>query len=169
MDFKAFISGCAGKTLSDDERRFFAATRPCGLILFARNCDTPAQLRALVDQFKDVLGSGEVLVLIDQEGGRVQRLKPPHWRNMPPARCYGRVYETDREAGKQAAFAGARLTAQELYDLGINVNTMPVLDVTGKRERTRSSATAPTAPIPTSSSRWDGRSWKGAWPAACCR
>ena len=132
MDFNAFISGCAGKTLSDDERRFFAATRPCGLILFARNCDTPAQLRALVDQFKDALGSGEVLVLIDQEGGRVQRLKPPHWRNMPPARCYGRVYETDREAGKQAAFAGARLTAQELYDLGINVNTMPVLDVPQK-------------------------------------
>ena len=132
MEFKAFISGCAGKTLSDDERRFFAATRPCGLILFARNCDTPAQLRALIEQFKDAVGSGEVLVLIDQEGGRVQRLKPPRWRNMPPARCYGRFYETGREAGKQAAFAGARLTAQELYDLGINVNTMPVLDVPQK-------------------------------------
>ena len=129
VDFKAFISGCAGKTLSDDERRFFAATRPCGLILFARNCDTPAQLRALIATFKDAVGSDEVLVLIDQEGGRVQRLKPPHWRNMPPARCYGRLYETDREAAKRAAFAGARLTAQELYDLGINVNTMPVLDV----------------------------------------
>lgn len=129
MDFKAFISGCAGRTLSDDERRLFAATRPCGLILFARNCDTPSQLRALVEQFKDAVGSGEVLVLIDQEGGRVQRLKPPHWRHMPPARCYGRLYATDPEAAKHAAFAGARLTAQELYDLGINVNTMPVLDV----------------------------------------
>ena len=129
MDFKAFISGCAGKTLSDDERRLFAATRPCGLILFARNCDTPAQLRALIGQFKDAVGSDQVLVLIDQEGGRVQRLKPPHWRNMPPARCYGRLYATDPEFAKRAALAGARLTAQELYDLGINVNTMPVLDV----------------------------------------
>jgi beta-N-acetylhexosaminidase len=129
VDFKAFISGCAGKTLSDDERSLFAATRPCGLILFARNCDTPSQLRALVEQFKDAVGSGEVLVLIDQEGGRVQRLKPPHWRHMPPARCYGRLYATDSEAAKHAAFAGARLTAQELYALGINVNTMPVLDV----------------------------------------
>jgi len=132
VDLKAFISGCAGKTLGDDVRRFFAATRPCGLILFARNCDAPAQLRALIDQFKDAVGSGEVLVLIDQEGGRVRRLKPPHWRNMPPARCYGRVYENDPEAGKRAAFAGARLTAQELYDLGITVNTMPVLDVPQK-------------------------------------
>jgi beta-N-acetylhexosaminidase len=129
VDFKAFISGCAGKTLSDDERRLFAATRPCGLILFARNCDSPAQLRALVEQFKDAVGSGEVLVLIDQEGGRVQRLKPPHWRHMPPARCHGRLYATDPEAAKHAAFAGARLIAQELYDLGIHVNTMPVLDV----------------------------------------
>jgi beta-N-acetylhexosaminidase len=129
VDFKAFISGCAGKTLSDDERRLFAATRPCGLILFARNCDTPSQLRVLVEQFKHAVGSGDVLVLIDQEGGRVQRLKPPHWRHMPPARCYGRLYETNPEFAKRAAFAGARLTAQELYALGINVNTMPVLDV----------------------------------------
>jgi beta-N-acetylhexosaminidase len=129
VDFKAFISGCEGKTLRDAERRLFAATRPCGLILFARNCDTPAQLRALVAAFKDAVGSDEVLVLIDQEGGRVQRLKPPHWRNMPSARCYGRLYETDPDMAKRAAFAGARLTAQELYDLGITVNTMPVLDV----------------------------------------
>jgi len=132
VDPKAFISGCAGATLSAAEQRFFAATRPCGLILFARNCDTPAQLRALIASFKDAVGSGEVLVLIDQEGGRVQRLRLPYWRNMPPARCYGRMYETDPESAKRAAFAGARLTAQELYDLGITVNTMPVLDVPQK-------------------------------------
>ena len=132
MDFKAFISGCAGAKLGDDERRFFAATRPCGLILFARNCQTPAQLRALIAAFKDAVESDEVLVLIDQEGGRVQRLRPPNWRNMPPARRYGRWYETDPVAGTRAAFAGARLTAQELYDLGITVNTMPVLDVPQK-------------------------------------
>jgi beta-N-acetylhexosaminidase len=71
-------------------------------------------------------------VLIDQEGGRVQRLRPPLWRSMPPAECYGRLYETDPEAAKRAAFAGARLIAQELRDIGVNVNTTPVLDVPEK-------------------------------------
>ena len=129
MDLKAFISGCAGLALDDAERRFFAATRPCGLILFARNCRTPVQIKTLISDFKTAVGSDEVLVLVDQEGGRVRRLKPPDWRYMPPARCYGRLYATDPAIGTRAAFAGARLTAQELYDLGITVNTMPVLDV----------------------------------------
>jgi len=132
VDLKAFMSGCAGTSLSNAERRFFAATRPCALILFARNCETPAQIRALIGSFKDAVESDEVLVLIDQEGGRVRRLRPPNWRNMPPASCYGRMYAADPEAAKQAAFAGARLIAQELYDLGITVNTMPVLDVPEK-------------------------------------
>jgi beta-N-acetylhexosaminidase len=129
VDLNAFISGCAGLALDDAERRFFAATRPCGLILFQRNCGTPEQIRTLIGDFKDAVASGEVLVVIDQEGGRVQRLKPPHWRHMPPARCYGRLSAIDQDMGLRAAFAGARLTAEELYDLGINVNTMPVLDV----------------------------------------
>jgi beta-N-acetylhexosaminidase len=129
VDLNAFISGCAGLALDDAERRFFAATRPCGLILFQRNCGTPEQIRTLIGDFKESVGSGEVLVVIDQEGGRVQRLKPPHWRHMPPARCYGRLYAVDRVMAARAAFAGARLTAEELYDLDITVNTMPVLDV----------------------------------------
>jgi beta-N-acetylhexosaminidase len=129
VDFKAFISGCAGLALSDDERRFFAETRPCGLILFARNCGTPEQIRSLVTDYRNAVESDEVLVLIDQEGGRVQRLRAPQWRTMPPARCYGRLYATDPELAKRAAFAGARLIAQELHGLGINVNTTPVLDV----------------------------------------
>jgi beta-N-acetylhexosaminidase len=132
VDFKAFISGCAGLSLSDDERRLFARTRPCGLILFARNCQTQEQLRALIDSFKEAVESDEALVLIDQEGGRVQRLRAPLWRTMPPAHCYGRLYETDPEAAKRAAFAGARLIAQELRELGVNVNTVPVLDVPEK-------------------------------------
>jgi beta-N-acetylhexosaminidase len=132
VDFKAFISGCAGLVLGDAERRFFAQTRPCGLILFARNCQTPEQIEALIASFKEAVESDEVLVLIDQEGGRVQRLRPPHWRAMPPARCYGRLYEIDPELGKQAAFAGARLIAQELHPLGINVDCTPVLDVPEK-------------------------------------
>jgi beta-N-acetylhexosaminidase len=129
VNLKAFISGCSGTSLNDAERRLFAESRPCGLIVFARNCATPDQLRALVASFKDAVESEDVLILIDQEGGRVQRLRPPHWRNMPPARCYGRMYEKDAKAGRVAAFAGARLIAQELFDLGINVNCTPVLDV----------------------------------------
>ena len=132
MNLKAFISGCSGTSLNDAERRFFAENRPCGLIVFARNCATPDQLSALVASFKDAVESDEVLILIDQEGGRVQRLRPPHWRDMPPARCYGRMYEKDAKAGRAAAFAGARLIAQELFALGINVNCTPVLDVPEK-------------------------------------
>ena len=132
MNLKAFISGCSGTSLNDAERRLFAESRPCGLIVFARNCATPDQLSALVASFKDAVESDDVLILIDQEGGRVQRLRPPHWRDMPPARCYGRMYDKDEEAGGAAAFAGARLIAQELFDLGINVNCTPVLDVPEK-------------------------------------
>jgi len=129
VDLKAFIPGCAGKTLTDAERALFAAARPCGLILFARNVGTPEQVRALIASFKEAVGSEEVLILVDQEGGRVQRFRPPHWLNMPPARCYGDLYATDPEAGLAAAFAGARLTAAELYDLGLNVNCTPCIDV----------------------------------------
>ncbi|MBM3543837.1 MAG: beta-N-acetylhexosaminidase [Alphaproteobacteria bacterium] len=129
MTFKAFISGCAGASLSDAERQFFGRERPCGLILFARNCQTPEQISALVTSFKDAVESEEALVLIDQEGGRVQRLRPPHWRSMPPARCYGVLYETAPEVAKKAAFSGARLIAEELRGVGINVNCTPCIDV----------------------------------------
>jgi len=132
VTLKAFISGCAGASLSDAERAFFAQERPCGLILFARNCHTPAQISNLVASFKDAVGSDEVLVLIDQEGGRVQRMRPPHWRNMPPAGCYGRLYDVDPEMAKEAAFAGARLTAEELRAVGVNVNCTPCLDIPEK-------------------------------------
>ena len=132
MDFKAFISSCAGLKLSDDERRFFAKERPCGFILFARNCESPQQIRALVRSYKDAVESDDALVLIDQEGGRVQRLRPPHWRNMPPARVYGLLYETDPAMAKKAAFAGSRLIAQELRHCGVTVDCTPVLDVPEK-------------------------------------
>ncbi len=129
MDLKAFITGCAGTVLTDAERDFFAAERPCGLILFARNVESPEQIRALIASFKEAVGSDELLILIDQEGGRVQRLRPPHWRAMPPQRCYGDLYAADPEAAKRAAFAGARLMAAELHDLDINVNCTPCIDV----------------------------------------
>ncbi|MHA1517393.1 MAG: beta-N-acetylhexosaminidase [Alphaproteobacteria bacterium] len=131
MSFKAFIAGCASTALTPAERELFAAERPCGLILFARNVYSPGQTQALIADFKSAVGS-DVLVLIDQEGGRVQRLRPPHWRAMPPARCYGDLYASDPEAAKRAAFAGARLIAAELNDLGINVNCTPCIDVPQK-------------------------------------
>jgi beta-N-acetylhexosaminidase len=129
VTFKAFISGCAGAALTDAERQFFAREKPCGFILFARNCQTPEQISALVASFKDAVESDEVLILIDQEGGRVQRMRPPHWRNMPPARRYGEFYDIDPEMAKQAAFAGARLIADELHKVGVNVNCTPCLDI----------------------------------------
>jgi beta-N-acetylhexosaminidase len=129
VDSKAFITGCAGTALTDAEREFFACERPCGLIVFARNVESPAQLRALVADFKEAVGRGDVLTLVDQEGGRVQRMRPPHWRNMPPARCYGQLYETDPDAAKRAAFAGARLIAAQVHDAGLNVNCTPCIDV----------------------------------------
>ena len=129
VDFNAFISGCAGTSLSDDERAFFAETRPCGLILFARNCQSVSQLRTITEDFRDAVESDAALVLIDQEGGRVQRLRPPQWRQMPPAQVYGDLYLYDPEGARAAAFAGGRLIATELREAGITVNCTPVLDV----------------------------------------
>jgi beta-N-acetylhexosaminidase len=95
-----------------------------------------AQLRALVSQYRDAVESDEALFLIDQEGGRVQRLRPPNWRAMPPARVYGDLYGFDPAAALSAAFAGARLIAEELAQAGITVNCTPVIDVpeTGAHE-----------------------------------
>ncbi len=129
MGYRSFISGCSGPTLTEKERAFFADARPCGLILFARNCETQDQIRRLVDSFHDALGSNEPLVLIDQEGGRVQRLRPPRWRTMPAARAFATLYQSDAEAACEAARCGARLIASELLPLGINVNCAPVLDL----------------------------------------
>ncbi|MGI9382739.1 MAG: beta-N-acetylhexosaminidase [Methyloligellaceae bacterium] len=129
MPLHAFISGCQGLNLTSDERAFFAEARPCGLILFARNCDTPEQVSDLVSEFRDCVGEGRLLVLIDQEGGRVQRLRPPHWRALPPGRAFGRLFETDPAKAEEAARLVSCLTARELNRLGINVNCVPVLDV----------------------------------------
>jgi len=125
------MTGVPGKELEPETAGLFGRIQPGAFILFARNIESPLQLRKLVDDLRN-LSKIEPIITIDQEGGRVQRLRPPHWRDMPPARCYGRVYERDPEAGKDAAFAGARLIAQELVDLGINVNCTPVLDVPEK-------------------------------------
>ena len=125
----ALITGISGMVLTADERAFLADCKPAGLILFARNCVSSEQIRALVDDVRAAAGGGALLVLIDQEGGRVQRLRPPVSRLLPPAAAYARLYARDRDAGRTAAFAHARFVAGSLTRLGINTNCAPVLDV----------------------------------------
>jgi beta-N-acetylhexosaminidase len=125
----AFITGLAGDGLSHGERVFLAATRPAGIILFARNCVTPDQIHELVADAVAAIGSPDVLVLIDQEGGRVRRLRPPHWRDLPAASAFAALCASDPAGACDAARLAARLTAQELRGLGITMNCAPVLDV----------------------------------------
>ena len=125
----AFISGCAGQDLTADERAFFRETNPWGLILFARNVGSPAQIAALTRSFRQVVGRDNAPVLIDQEGGRVQRLGPPNWRSYPPGKNLGALYAIDPVKALRAARWVARLMAADLHPLGINVDCVPVLDV----------------------------------------
>lgn len=126
----AFITGLAGTTLSAEEARFLKATAPAGIILFSRNCVEPEQIRRLVGAARDASGQGDdFLVLIDQEGGRVQRLRPPLGRALPPADAYACLYCDDENGAADAAFLSARLLADDLKALGINTNCAPVLDV----------------------------------------
>jgi len=129
VESKAFITGAAGLSLTADERAFLADERPWGLILFARNCAAADQIRDLGSRFRDAVGRADAPVLIDQEGGRVQRLKPPGWRRYPTGRAYGAVYARDPAAGRRAAFLGARLIAEDLAALGITVDCLPLADV----------------------------------------
>ncbi|MDP1628135.1 MAG: beta-N-acetylhexosaminidase [Parvibaculum sp.] len=128
MSLRAAIYGCAGTELGSAERSFFREARPWGFILFARNVADPAQLRSLTADLREAVGY-DAPVLIDQEGGRVQRLRPPHWRAWPAGRRYGELYARDAEKGLAAARLGAQLMAVELRDVGITVDCLPVLDV----------------------------------------
>jgi beta-N-acetylhexosaminidase len=126
---RAAIVGIAGTRLRPEERRLIAAHNPLGFILFARNCRTPDQVGALVADLRTTVGRDDAPVLIDQEGGRVARLRPPHWPEQPPARAIGRLAEVDRSAGREAAWLQARLLAADLAPLGITVDCAPVLDL----------------------------------------
>ncbi len=125
----AAILGCAGPTLSADERDFFRDTDPLGFILFQRNCQTPEQVRRLVQDLRDAVGRAAAPVLIDQEGGRVARLRPPAWRKAPAAGRFGALAAHDTETAIEAARLNAQLIGRELADLGISVDCTPVLDL----------------------------------------
>jgi beta-N-acetylhexosaminidase len=123
------IYGCAGMELSADERAFFRDVQPWGFILFGRNIADRAQIRRLVEQLRETVGDASAPVLIDQEGGRVARLRPPGWHERPPAARFGALHEKDAEAAREAAYLNARLIAHDLSELSINVDCTPVLDM----------------------------------------
>ena len=123
------IYGCGGRTLSTAERDFFRDARPWGFILFARNIEDPDQVRALVASLRETVGDARAPVLIDQEGGRVARLGPPHWHARAPAARFGAAYGRNAETAREATYLNARLIAHDLAELGINVDCLPVLDV----------------------------------------
>jgi beta-N-acetylhexosaminidase len=129
VSVRACILGCQGPTLSREETAFFRDVKPWGFILFARNVETPDQVRKLVDALRATVGREDAPVLIDQEGGRVQRLKPPHWPLYPPGRAYGQLPGNDPLLKREITRLGARLIAHDLASLGVNVDCVPVLDV----------------------------------------
>ncbi len=126
---RPLIVDCTGPRLTADECALFRDLDPLGFILFARHCETPDQIRALVDDLRKSVDRAHAPVLIDQEGGRVARLKPPTWRAAPPAAVFGVLAKTDMETAKRAAWLNSRLLAAELGNLGITVDCLPVLDL----------------------------------------
>jgi beta-N-acetylhexosaminidase len=123
------IYGCSGPELTSEERDFFRAVKPLGFILFARNVEAPDQIRALTSELRATTGDTLTPILIDQEGGRVSRLKPPQWHERPAAGRFGEIYANSAETAREAVYLNARLIAHDLSSLGINVDCLPVLDV----------------------------------------
>lgn len=123
------IFGFSGQQLTSDEREFFRAVQPFGYILFRRNIDTFEQTKKLVEELQEISGRKDVPVLIDQEGGRVQRLRPPHWVDLPEARAIGDLYRKNPAEGLHAAGLQAKVIAGMLAELGINVVCAPVMDL----------------------------------------
>src|SRR5664279_2980688 len=128
MAARAFITGLAGLTLAANERAFVREAQPWGLIIFKRNVSTPAQVTDLIRSFRDAVGR-EAPVLVDQEGGRVQRLSAPHWPVYPPGAVYGALYDREKSLGLAAAKLAGHLIAADLAVLGIDVDCLPIADV----------------------------------------
>lgn len=129
MNLSAAIFGMAGVGLTPEEIIFFSRIKPFGFILFARNCESPEQIKSLVRQLKEISGRDNLPILIDQEGGRVARLKQPHFPAFPPAGEFAELAQKDMEAAKKATYLNSRLIAHELYNLGITVNCAPLADI----------------------------------------
>jgi beta-N-acetylhexosaminidase len=129
MSSRAFVTGASGLSLTIQEREFLRAQRPWGFILFKRNVDNPLQVARLVQEFRESVEDSDAPVLIDQEGGRVQRLGPPHWPAYPAGAIFGVLYDRDHATGLKAARLSAQLIAADLADLGITVDCLPLADV----------------------------------------
>ena len=129
MSTRAFITGVSGPELSAAERDFIRAECPWGFILFKRNIETPAQVTRLINELREEIGRPDAPVLIDQEGGRVQRLGPPNWPIYPAGAVFGRLYDIDPAAGLAAARLSARLIAADLDEVGVSVDCLPLADV----------------------------------------
>ncbi len=123
---KAVIFGCSGETVTPEEVQFFQTHQPWGFILFARNCASPQQIQTLCSDLRACVNDPDAPILIDQEGGRVARLKPPQWPARPPMEHFTKLGASESE---EAAFLGARLLAEDVREVGVNVNCVPVLDV----------------------------------------
>src|SRR5450759_683046 len=129
MSTRAFITGVSGLELNAAERVFIRAERPWGFILFRRNIETPAEVILLIAELRDEAAQPDAPVLIDQEGGRVQRLGPPHWPIYPPGAVFGALYDIDPKLGLTAARLSARLIAADLIETGVTVDCLPLADV----------------------------------------
>lgn len=125
----AFITGLAGPALEPAEAQFLRETRPAGIILFARNCVGHDQIRRLIGDARDAIGADDVLTLVDQEGGRVQRLRPPLGRRLPAGREYLEAAGNEIAVAARTAELVYRLLADDLRELGFNTNCAPVLEL----------------------------------------
>jgi beta-N-acetylhexosaminidase len=126
---KPILFGCAGTRLNATERRVFREADPFGFILFKRNCEDPDQVRYLVLELQQAVGRADINIAIDQEGGRVARLQPPHWPKYPSARTFGLMYEREPDWGIEAIRLYSRVLAHELVTLGFTINCAPVVDL----------------------------------------
>lgn len=124
----ACIFSLSGTTLSAQEKSLFREANPLGFILFKRNIDNPAQVKALVAELKEIVGR-DCPILIDQEGGHVARLRPPHWREYKPMQHFGDLFAQDQEGALEALRFETLRLAEELLELGVNVDCAPVLDL----------------------------------------
>jgi beta-N-acetylhexosaminidase len=126
---QAAIYGLSGPVLTEDERHFFSDADAAGYILFRRNCVDPGQVEALTESLRGLSGRADLPILIDQEGGRVARMRPPHWPEFPPAWAFAALYEKAPSSAIEAARANSRALALMVRSAGVNVDCLPLLDV----------------------------------------